>query len=69
MPRPIVLISNSIVPSLNVTSFEYRLAAVQSHQAVKKAQLPDELRVLLRLPAVSRHGDRDRLRALDHRKC
>ena len=49
--------------------FEYRIAAVQSHQAVVKTELPEELRVLLRLPAVSRHGDRDRLRALGNWKC
>lgn len=44
-------------------AFEYRIAAVQSHQAVIKTQLPEELRVLLSLPVVSRHGDRDRFRA------
>ena len=36
-------------------AFEYRIAAVQPHQAVIKAQLPKELRVLFRLPAVRRH--------------
>ena len=50
-------------------AFEYRIAAVQSHQAVKKTQLPEELRVLLSLPVVSRHADRDRFRALGNRKC
>src|ERR1700732_346659 len=50
-------------------AFEYRIAAVQSHQAVKKTQLPEELRVLLGLPVVSRHGERDRFRALGNQKC
>jgi hypothetical protein len=49
--------------------FEYRIAAIQPHQAVIKTQLPEELRVLLSLPVVSRHGDRDRFRALGDRKC
>src|SRR5262249_101100 len=50
-------------------AFEYRIAAVESHQTVIKTQLPEELRVLLSLPVVSRHGDRDRLGALGSRKC
>src|SRR3954468_12497687 len=40
--------------------FECRLAAVQPHQAVVETQLPKEFRVLLGLPVVSSHGDRDR---------
>src|SRR6185369_7737850 len=49
-------------------AFEYRIAAVQSHQTVIKTQLPEEFRVLPGLPAVSRHGNGDRLRAPGHRK-
>src|SRR5215470_1224111 len=49
-------------------SFECGIAAVQSHQAVIKTQLLEELRVLLGLPAVSRHDNRDRFRALGPRK-
>src|SRR6476659_2887180 len=49
--------------------FEYRSAAVDAHQGVKKTQSPEELRVLLSLPVVSRHADRDRFRALGNRKC
>ena len=48
-------------------AFEYRIAAVQSHQAVIKTQLPEELRVLLSLPVVSSHGDRDRFFVLSNR--
>src|SRR5258705_2015964 len=40
-------------------ALEYRIAAVQSHQAVIKTQLPEELRILLRLPVLSRHGHLD----------
>jgi hypothetical protein len=43
-------------------AFEHRVAAVQSHQAMKETQLPEEFRVLFRLPVVSRHSDRDRVR-------
>src|SRR5262249_4408406 len=50
-------------------ALEYRLAAVQSDQTVIKTQLPEELRVLLGLPAVGRHGDGDRFRTLGNRKC
>jgi len=50
-------------------AFQYRIAAVQSHQAVIKTQLLEELGILLRLPVISRHGDRDRFRALGDRKC
>ena len=50
-------------------AFEYRIAAVESHQSVKEAQLAKELRVLLSLPVVSRHGDRDRFGGLGNRKC
>src|SRR5215471_16520153 len=57
-PRPTVLTSNSMVAEREI--FERRVAAVQSHQTVIKAQLPEELRVFLRLPAVGRHGDRNR---------
>src|SRR5215831_6550840 len=49
--------------------FECRLAAVQPHQAMVETQLPEELRVLLGLPALSRHGDWDRFCALRNRKC
>src|SRR5262245_32830101 len=49
--------------------FEHRIAGVQSHQAVIKTQLPEELRILLRLPVVSRHADRDWFRALGNWKC
>src|SRR3977135_431519 len=45
-------------------AFEYRTAAVQSHQTAKKTQLSEELRVFLGLPVVSRHGDRDRFRGV-----
>jgi hypothetical protein len=41
-------------------AFEYRIAAVQSHQTVIRAKMPEELGVLLSLPVVSCHGDRDR---------
>src|SRR5262245_48591449 len=50
-------------------AFEYCIAAVQSHQAVIKAELPEELRVFLGLPAVSRHRDRQRFCGLGNRKC
>ncbi len=50
-------------------AFEYRMAAVQPHQAVIKTELAEELSVLLGLPAVSGHGDRDRFRGLGNRKC
>ena len=50
---------------------EHRVTAVQPHQAVIKTQFPQELRVVLNLPVVSRHGNRDRLagrfRGLDDR--
>src|SRR5215467_908763 len=49
--------------------FEYRIAAIHSHQAVKKTQFPEEFRVLLRLPVVICHADRDRFRAPANRKC
>src|SRR3954469_14569782 len=48
---------------------ESGMPAIQPHQAMKKAQLAQELRVLLRLPAVSRHRDRDRFGALSNPKC
>ena len=38
-------------------------------RSIRSSWLPEELRVLLSLPVVSRHGDRDRFRALDNRKC
>jgi ATP synthase in type III secretion protein N len=47
----------------------YPAIDVQSHQTVIKTQLLEEFGVLLSLPVVSRHGDRDRRRALDNRKC
>ena len=50
-------------------AFQYGMAAVQPHQAVIKAQLPEELRVFLRLPMISRHRDHDRFRCLGNRKC
>ena len=50
-------------------ALEHCIAAIQSHQAVIKTELPEELGVLLSLPMLSRHGDSDRLRALGNRKC
>src|SRR5215472_14200293 len=49
-------------------ALECGIAAVQSHQAVIKTQLLEELRVLLRLPEIRRHGDRDRFRPMGDRK-
>src|SRR5258708_3173385 len=49
--------------------FQRRIAAVQSHQAVKKCQLVQELRVLLGLPVIGGHGDIDRFRGPGNRKC
>lgn len=48
---------------------EHRTAAVQPHEPVIKAQLPQKFRVLLRLPMVGRHWDRDRFCRLGNRQC
>ena len=51
-------------------AFEYRIAGVQPHQAVEETQLPEELSVLLRLPVLSGHGDRQWFRARRrHSRC
>ncbi len=49
--------------------FEYRIAAVEPHQAVKETELPQELRVLFNLPVVGRHGDCDGFRAVGNWNC
>jgi len=49
-------------------AFEYRIAAVQSHQAVIKTQLPEEFSILFGLPVVSSHRNVDRFWALTDRR-
>jgi hypothetical protein len=55
--------------SYHHVAFKYGIAAVQSHQAVKETQLPEELCVLFRLSVVSRHRDRDRFPSCRHFFC